>query len=820
MSLHIQLGSDGACTRSIHIPAAHAYAPPRHHHISSSPPVPAMTSPTNAPLHWQSAISAPAATSALTASLRAQRLQQNGGDTAPLQIYPADNSPSSSLSVPSMYRAQSVPSSSASTVTCTSFSGYDSSAIQSPSHSATGPDSPLRSLQESTPCPVSLWWGCEEAEHARSVLSNYARTLQIYTQPLPGSRRPAEFIGRVKRDRLDVSRLLRHADQFKQKQRAFSQQESCNRSTSPCLSSSFSPSSNGLCGPLSALDNLPLPGSFATLDCISIYSRDTLPLGVSFPLIRHEWVCTSWHREDGVALSIRTIHTEYNDVEEEQLHSSTDPADCGREEDPDETLSKATLRVFAKSLSKKIPRHSSSTKGSPTRSPSSIRPLRTTSLPYAVTNTAIAANGHIPFSLNNQTSSNAINHTNSNNNWHPAAPQTTLQRAASTSSAGSKASSHHPLSSPTSQLPTSFLYSLPIYSEDCKDGCYSTFGTCVQRDTADVLARRGVAAVRAGVISLPPVQPASQAGAVATVAEQSLGYAGSQNECIYTCMKTLGRKIAGGSQQQQLQHGIGNGGDDTKGEANATVDVDLEMRAMTAALERMHQESEAAAAAVAAANAVSSTTATTESDDSEEAELEEQSSEADSEEDSSSADDNLEDIGEDPHPHQSPVNHHLSNSATGFSFAADDEEQEDDDEGSDNSDNNSSSSDSLSDISSSDNSDVDSSIMQQRTTSGSVAIAMSAKGKSVGADKKRNQKKKSASARADAGDDGMDSFSSSPSSNSFARSFGVGSSSLGASIGAGSLGEELAAQLHALNGGVTAKKKTNGKKGGIKKSRK
>ena len=822
------LDAAAAVTRSMHhpspsqLPLAHKVGTGSNTTMPLAMPV--YASPLKGPQHWRphalaatSAISPshklasplaqviPAAVpyhSGLAASLLAHKQQNQGGTTTVTGTAPAAADISPSLCLPLMQRGESVPSSSGSTASFTSaFGSAAASPLPSPRQRN---DSPL--ADEPPPCPISLWFGCEDATHARCVLAAYAAKLQLYTQQAPGCRAPLEFIGRVRRDRLDVAKLHRAVEQFHNKARQRATQRQPRQryasaasprfsggfgrrpfASSPCMSSfspSSSPCSSGLMGEPSALDRLPASGSFATLDLVSIYSRDTLPLGLAFPLIRHEWVCSVWNEEDGVAESCTRIHTEYEDDEPPADQQDGEEKRQNEDEDDEDVRAKRVLQLYAKSV-QKMSKKASSTKGSPLTDSSTALQQQDRDRGHHHPH----PHPH-PFSLTASIASAP------SGSWHPATSAAPSQHSDQQPSANASASallqsqqssqgrsrsvSHTPSPPPT----TAFLYCLPIFSEDCKNGSYDTFGCRVQRDTDATLSssRAGASGDKAGArAALPSV---SQAGSVATVGDHSLGYAGAQNSCIYECMKTLGRKIAGGS---NAGLGVGNGGDDSTGEANCAqtvVDHEMEMRAIAAALTKMHQQQQQQQASIggsATAAAASASAATTADGDLSSSESS-QSRSCSHEEDE---DDNLDSIGEDVMFSGGAT---PGAEATGFEFGASDDEssgsESDSDSGSD---------------SDSDSSDSDSDAQQRnkRNVSGSKAVVI----KGAAAAASRRSHGVAATKDDDLSDD--DDVSSSCAS-SYARSFG-GSGSMAA----GSLGDELAAQLMALNGGrATTNNKT------------
>ena len=817
------LDAAAAVTRSMHhpspsqLPLAHKVAAGQNTTMTMPLAMPVYASPLKGPQHWRphalaatSAISpshklaSPLAQvipptvpyhSGLAASLLAHKHQNQAGVPSTATVTgtaPAAADISPSLCLPLMQRGESVPSSSGSTASFTSaFGSAAASPLPSPRHRN---DSSL--ADEPPPCPISLWFGCEDATHARCVLAAYAAKLQLYTQQAPGCRAPLEFIGRVRRDRLDVAKLHRAVEQFhnKARQRA-SQRQPRQRyasaasprfsgglgrrpfASSPCMSSfspSSSPCSSGLMAEPSALDRLPASGSFATLDLVSIYSRDTLPLGLAFPLIRHEWVCSVWNEEDGVAESCTRIHTEYEDDEPPADQQDGEEKRQNEDEDDEDVRAKRVLQLYAKSV-QKMSKKASSTKGSPlTDSSTALQQDRDRGHHHQQ-----PPHPH-PFSLTASVTSAP------SGSWHPAtsaapsqhsdqqpsaaAPASALLQSQQSAQGRSRSVSHTPSPPPT----TAFLYCLPIFSEDCKNGSYDTFGCRVQRDTDATLSstRAGANGDKAGArAALPSV---SQAGSVATVGDHSLGYAGAQNSCIYECMKTLGRKIAGGS---NAGLGVGNGGDDSTGEANCAqtvVDHEMEMRAIAAALTKMHQQQQQASIGDSATAAVASATTTADGDLSSES----------SQSRSCSREDDLDSIGEDVMFSSGAT---PGAEATGFEFGAPDDEESSGSESDSDSDSDSDSSDS----------DSDAPQRTKRNVSGSKAVVI----KGAAAAASRRSHGVAATDDDDLSDDDDDVSSSCASS--YARSFG-GSGSMAA----GSLGDELAAQLMALNGGrATASKK-------------
>lgn len=761
------LDSNEMLTRSIRAPAHHPPLPPATK-LGSSPS--AARGTTTLPLQsyqpakampWQSHPPAPLVpVSGLAAALQAQKQQAAAAAAAaaapPALTLETLSPPSATLLTPALQRGESMPSSSGSSASSASLSEFGGSTDSASSCSSSSRNSPLSSASTSgsrsssgsgslpspPPCPLDLWFGVEDSVHARCVLNEYAAKLKLYTQQLPGHRQPLEFIGRVRRDRLDVAKLHRMVDARNHPRQRYS--SSAAAGALPCSASIFLRKNNSLASPAAVaaispgsspcfklglgsfdappnpLDSLPAPGSFATLDLVSVYSRDTLPLGQAFPLIRHEWVCSTWNAEDGVAECIVPLHTEYE-------QAPLQPGEEEEEEPEEEGETKAILQMFAKCVAKPSRKHSDHSKHS-----------------AAAAAAAAAATSAHPHALT----------------------------ASITSCCPSSAAS--PLWPPAASVPssnTSFLYCLPIFSEDVAAGSYDTFGCRAERDTGNMLlAAMGQTNNAAAVAAAP--SPACQAGSVATVGDRCIGYAGSQSSCVFQCMKLLRPSVSSAA----AAGGIGNGSEDTAGEAHCgqtVIDHELEMCAIAAAM--------AAAAAAASVPAAASSSPVCASPTSS------TSSASSSREDA----DPLDDLDDDGCGRRSPR-------AALVQFGQSDEREDldDDDEPeevAEDSDASSSSSASDSESSASDDSeddDDDDGVAAPRTSSASQAVAI----KSSPAKKQSVKKHRAVAVESD--DDEFDDDDGAGCS-----SFGGGSafaSSRPGSIAAGSLGDELAAQLAAL----------------------
>lgn len=399
-----------------------------------------------------------------------------------------------------------------------------------PSDSSAASSSSQAAALAVPPSPISLWFGCEETWHARAVLATYASTLSVCTHRVLHSRAPLEFIGRVKRQQIDVAKLHRLIEQHREKeskaQRRHGRQVRGAMSSlgrSPHQSFGVSPASSppsslpaALGGtPLSSspLRDLPPLGSFATLDIVSIYSRDTLPLGLVFPVIRHEWIATVWNTNDGVPESVTRIRTQYEHEEEEDEDDA--------EEDEEDAAAKVALALYARCLVKSH------------RTPVSQQTAAVS--PASAAHTASPSDDH---------------------------PLTLATSAASTSSLTSVSSTSPPVvSSPppaavspsSSSSSVSYLYNLPVFSED-RDGTFNTFGCMQVRPLGHATGRQDQQTQTEDVASSADGSRTRGAGHLHSAADSaaaprlpalpsSLGYSGAQNDCIYDYLQSLGRKV-------------------------------------------------------------------------------------------------------------------------------------------------------------------------------------------------------------------------------------------------------------------------------------
>jgi len=128
--------------------------------------------------------------------------------------------------------------------------GYDTVSAYEDNDSEEESDS---DVEQSNCHDVPFWFSYEEADQINEIMNSYTATLQLDEEIKSCVRAPPPFVGRVQR--IHVNNDL-----------------------------------------------------FTTLDQVSIYKREPMPLGVTLPAVRDVWLLTSWDAEDGLPLRFFEIN--------------------------------------------------------------------------------------------------------------------------------------------------------------------------------------------------------------------------------------------------------------------------------------------------------------------------------------------------------------------------------------------------------------------------------------------------------------------------------------------------------------------------------